>query len=609
MHSRLQSLSRTLQQLFRRAPVGVVRPVDGLPPDRVAPSGESARQFGLLSTIIESSPNLVFVRDLEGRFTLVNRATAVFYGLPASAIVGKTEAELNASPGAVRAFLENDRDIIRNKQSVSYQVEAARDGQGRERWIQATKIPLQGADGELTGILCVATDCTDFKLAQAQIEAIAYRDQLTGLINQQLFTTALSYAIAQAKRTSDRLAVFFLDLDRFKLVNDTLGHDAGSELLAQVGKRCAGQLRESDLLSRFGGDEFVGLLTGVRDRDQVLQALQRVARALSHPFALDGTEVHVTASIGIAMYPEDGSDGVNLIRASDSAMYQGKENGRNRIEFYGVPGRRRSANRLALEADLRVAVERNEFVLYFQAQTEIRTGLIVGAEVLTRWHHPLHGVIGPAEFIPIAEETGSIIQIGQWVMRAACEQNKALQAAGFPPIKVAVNVSGKQFENPDFVKSVGEALKRSRLAPQYLELEITESVAMKNPETSTAIMDELHEMGIQLAIDDFGTGYSSLANLKRFPLDALKIDRTFIQNCYRDPDDGAIVMAVISMAHSMGLKAIAEGVESERQLDYLRALQCDALQGYLAGRPEPIEQFRRTLSEREESGGEIPALP
>jgi diguanylate cyclase (GGDEF)-like protein len=431
--------------------------------------------------------------------------------------------------------------------------------------------------------------------ARDALRSQATSDPLTGLPNRLLFSDRLTYSLAQARRRGELAAVMFLDLDRFKLVNDTLGHSIGDALLRKVAERLVTSLRQVDTIARMGGDEFTIIATGLAVAQDAEQVAQKILRAFSKPFEVNGHELFITPSIGISLYPSDGSDAETLVKNADTAMYQAKEQGTNGYYMYTEASSRISVERVALENGLHRAVERNEFVLHYQPRLTIKTGRTVGAEALVRWQHPDLGLISPAQFIPLAEETGLIVPIGEFVLRTACAQNKAWQEAGFPAMDCAVNVSARQFHQENLRDTVGRVLEETALDPEYLGLELTESILMRNPDVAVSVLSDLKSMGVKVSIDDFGTGHSSLSYLKRFPIDAVKIDQSFVREITTSPDDAAIAEAVIGMAHSMKLTVIAEGVETLEQLEFLRSLDCDEMQGYFVGRPVPSDDFEMLL--------------
>ncbi|MBI1885652.1 MAG: EAL domain-containing protein [Chloroflexi bacterium] len=434
--------------------------------------------------------------------------------------------------------------------------------------------------------------------AEEQIKYLAYHDPLTGLPNRALLKDRLTVALAQARRKRGMLAVMFVDLDRFKLVNDTVGHAMGDQLLRKFAERLTRVAREGDSLARVGGDEFTVLLPEISVSEDADLVAQRILEASRAPVLLAGHEFSVTASIGIAVYPGHGEDAVALLRNADAAMYRAKEEGRNTFKIFEPVMNARLLARVALEEDLRHALERAEFQLHYQPQVEIQTGTIVGVEALLRWQHPERGSVPPDEFISLAEETGLIIPIGQWVLRTACAQSKAWQNAGLAPMSMAVNLSPRQFQEPGLIRGIARVLQETGLPAQLLELEITESTAMRDVEFTIAMVEELRAMGVRVSIDDFGTGYSSLGYLKRLPVDSVKIDRSFVNDVTADGDDAAIVAAIVGLAQTMNLNTIAEGVETEEQLAFLKNLNCDFVQGFLFSKAVPAETFAKMLAEQ-----------
>ncbi len=451
-------------------------------------------------------------------------------------------------------------------------------------------------------------DITDRKKAEEKIRYLAYYDALTTLHNRQFFLEQLQRSLAIANRHSRLLGVLSLDLDQFKRINDTLGHGLGDNLLVAVSQRLAECVRATDALARvelatdrlarLGGDEFSFLLTDLTHFHDAAKVAHRILDHLKAPFRLGEQEVFVTASIGIALFPNDGNTPESLVKNADTAMHFAKEQGRNNYQFYGRGMNATALEKLSLEAQLRKALERQEFILHYQPKVRASDGQVTGVEALVRWNHPALGVVGPNQFISVAEEIGLIIPLGEWVLATACNQLRAWQQAGCPPISVAVNIAGSHFRQPTLLHSVADALKRSELDSHLLEIELTESMLMDNVESTIALLHDLKNMGARLAIDDFGTGYSSLAYLKRFPLDTLKIDRSFIKDAPADAGDAALTSAIIGMAHSLELGVVAEGVETQSQFDFLRDRGCDVIQGYLVSRPIPPEQIAEFIENR-----------
>lgn len=456
------------------------------------------------------------------------------------------------------------------------------------------------------------------KMAEDSILRMAYYDSLTGLPNRALFNDRLKQTLAHSERYNSTSAVMFIDLDNFKRINDTLEHRVGDLLLMGVAKRLSAYIRSSDTVARqspqaitntvarLGGDEFTILLTEIESMQNAAKVANRILNIVSQPFKLDNHEVYITASIGIALYPSDGTDTDSLLKNADTAMYHAKEHGKNNFQFYKHSMNASALERLTMENDMRRAIDREEFVLYYQPRVDIRSGKISGLEALVRWEHPQKGLVSPMEFIPLAEETGLIVPIGEWVLKAACRQNQEWQKAGLlhMPLTISVNISGHQFRQENLIKIIEKVLGDYELGPGCLEIEITESVVMKNADTTVSMMNELKNMGVRLSMDDFGTGYSSFSYLKRFPLDNIKVDRSFINDITEKNEDKAIVRAIIAMAHNLQLTVIAEGVETGQQLALLKEMGCDEMQGYLFSRPLTSDGIYQLCTEK----SEIPAL-
>jgi PAS domain S-box-containing protein len=538
----------------------------------------------------------------QGIFVDANTRMAEMLGCAFSDLIGRKISDFVA-PESMDSVL----DHIRSGSEERYELFAKRkDGSIFPVEAQGKSLPYEGRMLRITAI----RDITKRKEAEEQIRYLAYYDSLTGLPNRTFYKELVSRALLLAKRHHWTIAIIFIDLDYFKRINDTLGHDIGDQLLLTVGNLVKTCIRKSDFIARsegdelenvvarLGGDEFIVLLNEIAHAQDASRVARRILKELARPFTLAGHEVFVTASIGIALYPLDGTDAESLLKNADVAMYHAKNQGRNNYQFYTKSMNATSLQRLDLENDLRKALDRGEFLLYYQPTVDVQTRTIIGAEALVRWKHPNKGMISPGEFIPLAEETGLIVPIGEWVLRTACSQNRAWQHAGNTPFRVAVNLSGRQFDQEGLIEVVSNALRDTGLDPQYLELEITESTIMKNPEKAATTLQKLKGMGICLSIDDFGTGYSSLGNLRKFPIDTLKIDRSFVMNITTDSDDAAITTAIIAMAHSLKLGVIAEGVESEDQQSFLRERACDAVQGYLFSRPVPAEEFIKLVREK-----------
>ncbi|MBK8016502.1 MAG: EAL domain-containing protein [Betaproteobacteria bacterium] len=468
--------------------------------------------------------------------------------------------------------------------------------QGRRIWVRVTGHSDAGPSGLPLRVSGSYQDVTDRHRADEQIRRLAQYDELTSLANRNLFTHHLMHAIARAERYGKHLAVLFVDLDRFKNINDTLGHDTGDMVLKAMARRLSENMRQSDLVARLGGDEFVVVADELEDIETVTDIAQKLLTVIEQPVVYQAQELALTASVGIATYPQDGRDLQSLLKHADIAMYRAKDQGKNRFAFYSSGMHTTNVDRLSLEAQLKKAVvEQTQFVLHYQPKVSVREGRIIGAEALVRWVSPDRGLVPPNEFIPIAEETGLISSIGEWVLESACRQAAAWVRKGLPPVRVAVNLSARQFYSPGFIDSVRRILAESEVRPGAIELELTESMMMQNVQHVADLLMELKLLGLHISVDDFGTGYSSLGYLKRLPLDALKIDRSFVRDVPGDQDDVAITSAVVALAHSLRLKVVAEGVETDEQLAFLRELGCDEIQGFLFSKPVPAEDFEDLL--------------
>jgi diguanylate cyclase (GGDEF)-like protein/PAS domain S-box-containing protein len=483
--------------------------------------------------------------------------------------------------------------------------------QGKVRHVhQQVEVIERGQDGTALRLAGALHDITARKDAEEQIRRLAYYDPLTGLPNRMLFGETLARAVAQAARHQRRLAVMFVDLDNFKRVNDTLGHRAGDELLRMASARLASTLRAHDTLSRqyanhsassiarLGGDEFIVLLTDVPSASDAAGVARRLVEVLREPVTVQGTEVFVGGSVGVAMYPDDGTDTDTLLMNADTAMYRAKASGRGSYQLYDRAMNDGALDHLRMETRLRRALERDEFVLYYQPRVDVLSGCIVGAEALIRWQHPERGLLPPAEFIPMVEEAGLVIPIGEWAIRTVCRQSATWTKEGMRPLSIAVNLASTHLRERGLPDLVRDALRESGVPASCLEIEVTESILLADPELSIGIAQQLAAMGVQLSIDDFGTGYSSMGYLKKLPIAALKIDRSFVRDLVTDPDDEAIVSAIIALAHSLKLRVVAEGVETAAQLERLQAMECDEYQGFLTSRAVEPHEFRALMMQR-----------
>ncbi len=541
-------------------------------------------------SLLALSSDWYWEQDAQLRFTKVSGLDPDNHRIGVDQLLGRTtfdagEMQVDETDAA------RHRTLTAARQPFKDLCHTTRDADGQLRYWSFSGEPVHDDDRHFIGYRGIARDVTQARRAEEKIRRLAHFDELTGLPNRTMFMHTLQRASSLAQRRNKTFALFFIDLDRFKNINDSLGHEAGDRLLQDVARRLRHHLRESDTVARLGGDEFVVLVEDCADVRELDAIAQNILNAVGRPYVLSGQEYHVTGSIGISTYPADGQDPAALLKNADIAMYLAKDRGKNNFQFYSPQQNAHSFERLALESALRHALERSEFVLHFQPKVEIATGSIVGVEALLRWNHPDLQMVTPNQFIPLAEETGLIVPIGRWVLRTACAQSVAWQREGLPPLRIAVNLSARQFAHDGLLADIATALEETGMAPRGLELEITESMVMQNPERAVITLTRLREMGISVSIDDFGTGYSSLGYLKRFPVDNVKVDRSFIKDLPHDQDDAAITRAVIAMAQSLRMRVIAEGVETREQLAFLREHGCDECQGYYLSRPLPAGEF------------------
>ncbi len=541
----------------------------------------------------------VICTDSSGSITFLNVVAENLTGWTWQAAAGRQMAEVFRVEGATtpEATLLPTETTIGQAPIVLLQANSIlirRDG--HEIPIEGSVAPIRDREGLATGAVIVFRDVSGPRAMALQLTHSAEHDFLTGLPNRMLLNDRINQAIVLAPRHMKHVAVLFLDLDGFKHINDSLGHPVGDKLLQSVAERLVECVRGSDTVSRQGGDEFVVLLSEVEQSEDAAVTARRILAAVAEAHSIDQHDLHVTASVGVSVYPGDGLDADALIKNADTAMYQAKENGRQGFQFFKPAMNVRAVERQSIEEGLRRALERREFALHYQPKVNLATGAITGAEALLRWTHPTRGPIAPADFIPVAEDCGLILQIGAWVLREACQQARTWMDAGLPIMTMAVNVSAMEFRVENFLEGVLESLAQTNLDPKSLELELTESVLMKQSASAATILRGLRESGIRVTVDDFGTGYSSLSYLQKFPVDALKIDQSFIRQISTVGDDTTIVKAVIGMARGLKLRVIAEGVETLEELAFLRAYRCDEAQGYYFSRPVPAEQFAMLLT-------------
>jgi len=549
-----------------------------------------------LNAILRFSPALISVKDLDGNVVLASEHFKQMANIDENGFVGKNVFDVYPKDVAQAIF---DIDTAAKTKQQTYEVELdLMHKDGSMHTYLMVKFPLRSKENRVFGVCTIGTDISERKLAenalreqQSRLNYMAFHDSLTGLPNRSLFYDRIYHGLARARRSHSKVALMLLDIDRFKNINDSLGHDAGDLMLKAISTRLSEGVRDMDTVARLGGDEFVIVLEGVHDIEDVMFVANKLLVTLARPIEISGHEISSTVSIGVSIFPEDGLDTDELLKHADIAMYKAKEAGKNNCQFYTKGMNATAVNYLLLENDLRRALDLQQFTLYYQPQIDLKTGNLMGVEALVRWQHPERGLVSPAHFIPLAEETGLIVPIGEWVLREACRQQKLWLDAGRKVGRIAVNLSPRQFRQKNFPGKVEAILQDTQLAAEYLELEITESCAMEHAGETINQLNQLNQMGMYLAIDDFGTGYSSLAYLQRFPIQKLKIDRSFVNDIHDDLHDAAITKTIIGLAHSMQLRVVAEGVETEHQAEWLRQRGCDQAQGFLYAKPMSPKQF------------------
>ena len=569
-------------------------------------------QYGLLRSVLDSTPDLIFFKNYhsqDGTYLGCNEAFSRFVGRPMEEITGRNDLALFGTEVG-EFFRSKDREMLSENTTKLNEEWVVYPGPGGQRVLLSTlKTPFYGEDNQTLGVLGVSRDITEQKKTEealreqeCSLRHLAHHDPLTGLPNRLLMTDRLTQSIRKARRTGAKLAVCFIDLDHFKEINDSLGHTVGDQLLKAVSQRLRDSIREEDTVARLGGDEFTILIEDLTESAAIGALADKVLSTFSKPFQMVDQELSITTSIGISIFPADGSDTEMLLRNADAAMYHAKSEGRNAYRFYSADMTERARTRVAVESALRQALNKKQFLLYYQPQYELGSGRLVGAEALIRWQHPTNGLVLPGSFIPIAEDTGQIVQIGAWVLENACAQMKYWQDAGMADFKMAINLSGRQTLNSGLVETVNRVVRTTGCNPRNLELEITEGFLIQQPERSRAVLQELCNLGIEIAVDDFGTGYSSLSYLKQFPISKLKIDQSFVHDIPFDTNDRAISTAIIALGKSLGLAVVAEGVENREQVEFLSANGCDQVQGFFYSKPLSADSFWkywRDLQERD----------
>jgi diguanylate cyclase (GGDEF)-like protein/PAS domain S-box-containing protein len=547
-------------------------------------------------SIFENAGEGIFQTTVDGHYISANPALARIYGYGSpSELIGNltnVKQQLYVEPGRRDAFVRimQEHDFVSGFEAQVFRAD------GSVIWISENARPVRDERGRLMYYEGTVSDITERKHFEETVQWQAFHDSLTGLPNRSLFQDRLQQALTVATQRGCMGAVLFLDVDNFKSINDTLGHAAGDILLQQVSVRLRSCLRPGDTLARMGGDEFTVLLPDIPSPEQAASVARRMLSTLTTAVRVEQHDLFPTASIGISLFPRDGDDAATVLKHADVAMYKVKEGGRGHFAVFSQEMNATAMERLVLGNDLRAAIESGELILYYQPQIDLQRGGVIGAEALVRWMHPEHGLISPAKFIPLAEETGLILPLGEWVLREACSQAARWHENGYP-IKVSVNLSARQFRQVNFVETVAMALTQSKLTANWLDLELTESAIIENGNAAVDMLARLKELGVSLSVDDFGTGYSSLSYLRQFPVDVLKIDRSFIQQIERDPKDQAVVRAIIELAHALSLRVTGEGVETEGQRSLLRRLGCNVMQGFLVSPPVPAAKFATLLDE------------
>ncbi|MBI5918626.1 MAG: EAL domain-containing protein [Nitrosomonadales bacterium] len=553
----------------------------------------------LAAKVFESSGEAIVITDAKANIVAVNDTFTQLTGYRADEVLGRNPRLLSSGIHDAEFYRAMWESITQQGYWRGEIEDKDKSGRVYPKWMSINAV--KNEQGEVTHYISIASDITERKEAEHNIQMLAFHDVLTGLPNRTLMRDRLEQMIAAAHRDSGQLSLLFLDLDRFKYVNDSMGHTVGDKLLQSVARRLLECVREGDTVARIGGDEFIVLLREA-NKDGAARVASKIIQVLAEPFEIETVQIVTHTSIGVCVYPDNASDSDTLIKNADVAMYRAKDEGRNNFQFFAEEMNFRATHIFLMEKDLRGALEQKQFLLHYQPQVDLASGLVCGAEALIRWRHPEKGFISPAEFIPVAEETGQIVAIGEWVLRTACAQLAEWRRLGLPVFPVAVNLSIRQLLQPALVNLVSEVLAETGLAPGDLELEITEGIMMGDTKSALAFLAKMHEMGVQLSIDDFGTGFSSLNYLKNLPVDKLKIDQSFVRDIETDTSDAAIVRSIISLGHRLELQVIAEGVETLEELDFLRIRGCDQIQGYYFSRPLPADEFERFLSSNPKLG-------
>jgi diguanylate cyclase (GGDEF)-like protein/PAS domain S-box-containing protein len=551
-------------------------------------------------TILESIQEGYFEIDITGKYTFFNDSMCRIHGYSKEELMGMNHRQHTDKETKNKLFQVFNKVYNTGEPAKGVDWQIIRKD-GTKRYIESSISLQKDSSDKPIGFRGIVRDVTERKRAEERIQYLATHDALTGLPNRLMFGQLINHAIQAARRYQRQLAVFFIDLDRFKAINDSLGHEAGDQLLQEIAKRFKKSLRAVDVVGRLGGDEFIMLIEEMDELSQIENVAHKILSTAIQPIVLLGEECRVTASIGISIYPRDGEDEQALMKNADMAMYVAKEEGKNNYQFYSKDIQSKSNKRFSIETNLRRALERNELSLEYQAKVDFKTGAITGVEALLRWDNPYLGSVTPMQFIPVAEETGLIVPIGRWVMKTACAQNVAWQRQGLPPVCMAVNLSLRQLMDDNLLKDIKAALVDSGMAPNLLELEITESMVMQNPVRLIEVLTNIKKMGVRLAIDNFGTGYASLTQLRNFPIDTIKLDKSFIRNLPQDSKDKAITEAIIAMGKTLSLTVVTEGMETQAQKDFLQDHICDEMQGFYFSKPVAPDNFADLLRNHDPS--------
>jgi diguanylate cyclase (GGDEF)-like protein/PAS domain S-box-containing protein len=551
---------------------------------------ESQARLEMLKVAVDSLPIGITFSDVDGIIIYSNPAEAQMHGYEVCELIGKEARKFSTNDRGRPLAVEHLKELgVWRRESVNVRKN------GEEFSAHLTSISVRDSEGHYLGIITTCEDISYRKVAEEKIHQLAYYDIVTGLPNRGMFLERLHQILLQAQRDRDKVNLLFLDLDNFKDVNDTQGHDVGDKLLRSVAERLSACMRDSDVLARLGGDEFVVVCPSVTSQESVATVVQRIMAIFNDPFEIEGRQLYTSASIGIAVYPDDSLDASTLFRCADTAMYQAKNDGRAQFRFFSAELNQKIMQRVALENNLRLGLEKQEFFLHYQPLWDVKTSKMTGVEVLLRWQSSDYGLMQPSTFISLLEDSGLINNVGEWVLRSACNQMREWTIEEHRDLKMAVNISGKQLKHPKFLEMLTTIIQETGIDPMTLELEFTESVIMENVENTVEIFRKLKEMGIKLSIDDFGTGYSSLNYLKHFPVDRIKIDKSFVADVYHNDSDAAIIEAIVSMAQSLSLRVVAEGVENSDQLRSLTKLGCDEVQGYYLAMPMHAEELAENL--------------